>query len=252
MKLVAYYRVSTDKQGKSGPGLEAQQAAVQNYARSVGPITREFTEVESGKRSDRPVLAEALRYAKRTRATLVIAKLDRLARNVHFLSGLMESGVDFVACDNPNANKLTIHILAAVAEDEARRISERTKAALAAYKAGNRVSKRIRDKYPDGVPDRIIRETAGKLGGSLPQCRNLKPEDGARGCLVSARVRRGIIAEFDAQMAPLISLLRREGFTLQGIADRLNEQGEQTRGGCLWTPTQVKRVLDRAEKFVTD
>jgi DNA invertase Pin-like site-specific DNA recombinase len=135
-RLVAYYRVSTAKQGASGLGLEGQEAAVASYAKSNNSVLlRSYTEVETGKRSDRPELARALADCKLSRATLVIAKLDRLSRNVHFLSGLMESGVDFIACDNPHANRLTLHILAAVAEDEARRISERTRAALAAYKA---------------------------------------------------------------------------------------------------------------------
>lgn len=135
-KLVAYYRVSTRKQGESGLGIEAQQACVADFARyGQHEIIAAYREIETGKRADRPELAKAIAHAKRAKATLVIAKLDRLARNVHFLSGLMEAGVEFVACDNPYANRLTLHILAAVAEDEARRVSERTKAALAAYKA---------------------------------------------------------------------------------------------------------------------
>ncbi len=135
-KIVAYYRVSTKKQGASGLGLEAQRAAVQNYAQaSGGVIAAEYTEVESGKLAARPILARALAQARRGRARLVIAKLDRLSRNVAFLSTLMEAGCEFTACDNPNANKLTIHILAAVAESEARLISERTKASLAAARA---------------------------------------------------------------------------------------------------------------------
>ncbi len=135
-KLVAYYRVSTKQQGQSGLGLEAQEIAVRDYAKGTGAaILAKYTEIESGKLADRPQLAKAVAHARRAKAKLVIAKLDRLARNVAFLSALMDSGVEFVACDNPHANRLTIHILAAVAEDEARRISERTKAALAAAKA---------------------------------------------------------------------------------------------------------------------
>ena len=131
-KLVPYYRVSTRKQGESGLGLEAQVSCVINYARTgQHDIIASFQEIETGKRSDRPELAKAIAYSKRAKATLVIAKLDRLARNVHFLSGLMESQVEFVCCDNPHVNRLTLHILAAVAEDDARRISERTKAASA-------------------------------------------------------------------------------------------------------------------------
>src|SRR5712671_4210340 len=147
--IIPYYRVSTKKQGESGLGLEGQEAAVQNYARQSGAtIKANYVEVESGKRSDRPQLAKALAHARRSKATLVVAKLDRLARNVAFLSALMDSTVPFVACDNPHANRLTLHILAAVAEAEALAISQRTKAALTAYKA-----------------------RGGKLGAELPQCR---------------------------------------------------------------------------------
>src|SRR4051812_37142799 len=120
--FVAYYRVSTAKQGASGLGLEAQQEAVRNYLNGgAWKLVAEVTEVESGKGSeqDRPKLAEAMRLARLHNATLVIAKLDRLSRDVHFLSGLEKTGIEFVAVDNPHANRLTIHILAAVAQDEA-------------------------------------------------------------------------------------------------------------------------------------
>jgi DNA invertase Pin-like site-specific DNA recombinase len=134
--FVAYYRVSTERQGRSGLGLEAQQKAVRDHLNGGDwKLVGEFTEVESGKRSDRPKLAEALKACRVRGATLIIAKLDRLARNVHFVSGLMESGVEFTAVDFPQANRLAVHILAAVAEHEAKMISERTKAALAAAKA---------------------------------------------------------------------------------------------------------------------
>ncbi len=131
MKIVAYYRVSTKRQGRSGLGLDAQRLAVEGFG---GNVVAEYTEVESGKHADRPQLVAAIQHARSTRARLVIAKLDRLARNVAFVATLMDAGVDFACCDNPHANRLTIHILAAVAEDEARRISERTTAALAAAK----------------------------------------------------------------------------------------------------------------------
>jgi DNA invertase Pin-like site-specific DNA recombinase len=135
-RFVAYYRVSTDRQGKSGLGLEAQQRAVMDYLNGgAWELVAEFTEVESGKRSDRPALAQALEACRRYKAKLVIAKLDRLSRNLAFIATLMDSGVEFVAVDNPHANKLTVHILAAVAEHEREMISERTKAALKAAKA---------------------------------------------------------------------------------------------------------------------
>src|SRR3954469_11857326 len=135
-KFVAYYRVSTEKQGRSGLGLEAQQEAVRSYLNGGGwHLMAEVVEVESGKKNDRPRLAEALRLCRLHGAILIIAKLDRLARNVAFISNLMESGVEFTAVDFPQANRLTVHILAAVAEHEREMISRRTKDALAAAKA---------------------------------------------------------------------------------------------------------------------
>ena len=134
--FVAYYRVSTSKQGKSGLGLEAQQMAVLEYLNGGSwELVEEFTEIESGKRADRKELAAALKACKKQGATLVVAKLDRLARNLGFVVALMESGVEFICCDMPQANKFTIQILAAVAENERDNISVRTKAGLAAAKA---------------------------------------------------------------------------------------------------------------------
>jgi DNA invertase Pin-like site-specific DNA recombinase len=135
-KFVSYLRVSTDKQGANGLSIDAQRAAVANYLNGgTWELVGEFVEVESGKRSDRPKLAEALALCKKHRAKLVIAKMDRLSRSVAFLAALMERGVEFVACDNPHANKLTIHILAAVAEFEREQIAVRTRNALASAKA---------------------------------------------------------------------------------------------------------------------
>lgn len=134
MRFIAYYRVSTDKQGISGLGLDAQQAAVVRHIGN-GTLCAEYTEVESGKRhTNRPQLAMALAECRKAKATLVIAKLDRLGRNVAFISALMDSGADFVCCDNPHANRLMLHMLAAFAEHEREQISQRTKAALAQAK----------------------------------------------------------------------------------------------------------------------
>jgi hypothetical protein len=127
-RFIGYFWVSTDRLGRSGLGLEAQREAVLRYLAGVaGKLEGEFIEIESGRRNDRPQLAAAIAAAKKARATLIIAKLDRLARNVHFISGLMESGVDFVAADNTHANKLMMHMLAAFAEHEREQISQRTK-----------------------------------------------------------------------------------------------------------------------------
>src|SRR5580704_5880269 len=135
-RFVPYYRVSTARQGQSGLGLEAQQKAVRDFLNGgAWEIVAEFVEVESGKKADRPELARALDACRKHKAKLVIAKLDRLSRNLALIATLMDAGVEFIAVDNPHANKLTLHILAAVAEHEREAISERTKAALAAAKA---------------------------------------------------------------------------------------------------------------------
>jgi DNA invertase Pin-like site-specific DNA recombinase len=227
-KLIAYYRVSTEKQGQSGLGLESQRATVQDFARATGQtIAASFTEIESGKRADRPELAKAIAHARRSKATLVIAKLDRLARNVAFVSALMESGVEFVAVDNPNANRLTIHILAAVAEDEARRISERTKAALGAAKARGQLLGSARPGHWDGRED--VRNAA------LVKARE------------QARIaRRAQAMAAVADLLPEIQNRRAAGESLAKIAEALNAAGHRTTRGNDWTPMGVKLVLDRA------
>ena len=228
-KVIAYYRVSTKKQGASGLGLEGQQVAVTDYAHRDGAaVLYSYTEVESGKRKDRPELLKAIAHAKRNKATLVVAKLDRLARNVAFLSALMESGADFVACDNPHANRLTIHILAAVAEDEAKRISDRTKAALTAAKARGTKLGSSRPGHWEGREDK-------RLAG-LKLARQS-----------AAATVREAAQEAYADLFPLGKELHAAGKTLQAIADTLNEQGHVTRRGKPWGPVQVMRVLKRAE-----
>lgn len=222
-RIIGYIRVSTDKQERSGLGLEAQLSALEAYASMTGcEIIRVYREVESGKRNDRPELAKAMAHAKRSKATLVIAKLDRLARNVHFVSGLMESGVDFVCCDNPHANRLTIHVLAATAEDEARRISERTKAALAAYK-----------------------RRGGKLGAARDNAHTLTQDDRRRGGFHAGEVARTEAMKAYADLIPLMVDWRGEGESQQAIAIKLNEEGHTTRNGKPWNQVQVSRVLRR-------
>ena len=214
-RFVAYHRVSTAKQGRSGLGLDAQRAAVLAYLNGgAWTLTAEFTEVESGKRSDRPELAKALAHCRLMGATLVIAKLDRLARNMAFTANLMDSGVNFVACDNPHATRFTIHILAAVAEHEAKAISARTKDALAAAKARGR-----------------------KLGGY----RGAPAPDAALG--VAAR--RAKADAFAARVMPTIAGLQASGLSLHQMAADLSAKGIMTRQGGAWTATAVRRVLAR-------
>ena len=219
--FVAYYRVSTGKQAASGLGLEAQKDAVADYLNSGRwTLLDEFIEVEWGKNSDRPQLECALALCRLHNATLVVAKLDRLARNLHFLSGLMESGVGFVACDLPSANRLTIHVLAAVAEAEALAISQRTKAALKVAKA-------------PGV-------ALGGDRGSLTK----KVRD--KGRAIGIEVRRQRARKRAADLLPIIEASREEGaISLQDIADGLNKRSIPTAQGGLWQPTQVMRVLVR-------
>ena len=212
--FVAYYRVSTDKQGASGLGLEAQQSAVLDFINGgAANLVAEFTETESGKRNDRPQLAEALAVCKRHKAKLVIAKLDRLARNVAFISNLMESGVDFVAVDMPDANRLTVHILAAVAEHEREMISQRTKAALQAAKAR-------------GV----------KLGSPNP----------AKGSRLGGKAQKARADQFAANMIPVIRDIEASGVTsCLGIAKALNARGIPTARGGDWYAATVKNVINR-------
>lgn len=245
-ELVAYYRVSTIRQGESGLGLEGQEAAVLAHCQATGDrVIGQFVEVESGRKSDRPELAKALTHARLSWATLCIAKLDRLARNVAFLSGLMEAGTPFVCCDNPHATPLTIHILAAVAEDEAKRISARTKAALTAYKEGQHISRRVREKCPRGVPERVRDETAGELGASLPQCRNLTPEARRKGHQSGTEAAAKRAADRAANLLPIVRVLRDAGKSLQAIAEELNARGFVTGRGKPWGHVAVLRVLRR-------
>ena len=222
--FIAYYRVSTAEQGASGLGLKAQQEAVKRHI-GQGTLLKKYTEVETGKGdgNNRPNLQQAIAHAKRSKAILVVAKMDRLARDVHFTSGLMKSGVEFVACDNPNANKLTIHILAAVAEDEAEKISRH-----------ERCSGRIEGGF--------------KLGSARPECAdNLTPEAAAAGRKKGQQAMRVKAMEAVADLLPRVRTMRSEGNTLQQIAEVLNDEGHTTRNGAKWTPTQLHRVLARAE-----
>lgn len=218
--FVAYLRVSTAQQGKSGLGIEAQQAAIQAFLRPGDRLlTPLHVEQESGRKSDRPELQRALARCKATGATLLVAKLDRLARDAHFLLGLQKAGVDFVAADMPNANRLTVGIMALVAEEEARMISARTKAALAAAKAR-------------GV----------RLGGDRGH-RPSSPPDAARGAAASAEARRNKAARFAFALLPRVQELREGGASLRGIAARLNAEGLTTPKGAAWSPMAVLRVL---------
>lgn len=216
---VLYFRVSTARQGASGLGIEAQREAVASYLNGgAWKVCGEFVEVESGKNDDRPELARAIAACKLYGARLVIAKLDRLSRDAHFLLGLEKAGVDFVAADMPNANRLTVGIMAMVAEEERRMIGARTKAALQAAKARGTV-----------------------LGGF----RGTAPDDAARARSKAVLAARA--GERALELAPAIAEIQAAGITsATGIAKALTERGIPTaRGADVWTTVQVQRVLAR-------
>lgn len=216
--FVAYFRVSTDKQGRSGLGLDAQREAVRRFG---GKVVAEYTEVESGRNDARPQLAAAMATARKRGARLLIAKIDRLARDVHFIAGLMKSDVRFVACDMPDADPFRLHLEAAIAEEEARKISARTKAALAAAKARGVV-----------------------LGGF----RGYVPTDDARalGLANSLAARSERAQHHAASIQHHIDDAKAAGaHSLREIADRLNEAGVTTPRGGTWSAVQVQRAMVR-------
>jgi DNA invertase Pin-like site-specific DNA recombinase len=214
-RFITYYRVSTQKQGVSGLGLEAQQMTAQTFAKGRGEIVAEVVEVETGtKKRQRPKLAEAIERARSEGCCLLIAKIDRLARNAAFIFALRDSGVDFVACDCPEMNLLTVGVLAVVAQAEAETISARTKAALAARRARG---------LPLGTPANLTPEAARK---------------GPEALKTQARENMA-----NKQAGELAGLYRAQGLSLREIADRLNRGGYKTRGGKSFQAESVRRVL---------
>lgn len=219
MRFVSYLRVSTERQGASGLGLEAQRAAIAAYTGGRGEMVAEFVEVESGKRADRPELEKALAEAKRSGAVLVIAKLDRLARNVAFIATLIERKIEIAACDMPEANRVFLHIMAAMAEHEAQAISDRTKAALAAAKARGQA-----------------------LGWSIPGRQDEQREAARKGAARNAEKAH----TYAANVLPLIENLKGQGLSLRGIAAELNARNVTTARGGAWHAATVRNVLQRA------
>ena len=220
IQYVAYLRVSTQKQGYSGLGLEAQREIIQNFLYDKNPIA-EYIEVESGRKTDkgRPKLKEALEVCRKTGAKLIVAKLDRLARNVAFLSQLLESDVDIVFCDFPQANKMVLHILAAISQYEAELVATRTKQALAAKKARGAVL---------GNPDHLLDNLDSAIAKSV-ETNKRKAEENPN----------------NKRAAAMLKVLAKEGRTLQEMADYLNEQGFTTSKGYKFTRSAVLVLLKR-------
>ena len=220
--FVAYYRASSERQGKSGLGLEAQRKLVRDFCGDGWPPVAEFTEVESGKRDDRPQLALALAECRRLGASLVIAKLDRLGRRLSFIAGLMDKDVPFFAADMPHADRFRLHLEAVIAEDERRRISERTIAALQAAKARGT-------------------KLGGYRGGPA-----ITAHDATKGRIKAAEAKAMKATQEAQALLPAIRELEAEGITTAyGIARALNDQGITTPRGGQWQAVQVQRVIDR-------
>jgi DNA invertase Pin-like site-specific DNA recombinase len=224
MKLIIYYRVSTNGQEVSGLGLEAQAAAVREYvARTGHEVIGRYRETESGRDSARPQLARALAHAKRSRAKLIVAKLDRLARDLAFLDALQRSNVQFAALDCEHANKAMLQMMMVMAEYEADQISARTKAALAA-------------RRERGLP----------LGAENPRCRNLDADSMAAGRIAGAAANASLADAAYTDILPEMVAERQSGQTLAYIASRLNDEGHTTRTGKAWTAGTVANVLRRS------
>lgn len=233
-KFVSYLRVSTDKQGRSGLGLDAQRTAVRDFlAGGKWKLIGEYVEVESGKHSERPKLQQALHRAKVTGATLVIAKLDRLSRNVAFIARLQESGAKFVCADMPDATELTINIFSALAQHERKVISERTKRAMQAVKALEANPAKARERRKQG------KKPIGNPNGA-------KALLGRSGYKVAVKVIRANADRHAEDVLPIIEDIRAEGVTtLHGIAAELNERGILTARAGQWHPTTVRNLLSR-------
>lgn len=224
MRTIHYLRVSTKKQGQSGLGLEAQRASIASFCASRDcECLAEYIEIESGRKADRPELAKALHQAKLTGATLVIAKLDRLGRNVAFLSALQEAGVRFVCADMPEASELTLHIMAAMAQAEARAISVRTMDALAAAKARGVVL-----GNPIGAANFQGKAEAGRVAGVEAIKANAQ--------------------SFAEEIRPIIAHIQEQGLTsFQQIADELNRRGIMTARSGQWHKMTVRNLLLRVQ-----
>jgi len=221
VKFVAYLRVSTQKQGYSGLGLESQREIIQNYLHDTTPIA-EYVEVESGRKTDkgRPKLKEALEQCRKYGAKLIVAKLDRLARNVAFLSQLLESDdVDIVFCDFPQANKMVLHILAAISQYEAELIATRTKQALAAKKQRG---------FTLGNPEHLM-DNLDTAIAKAAETNKRKAEDNPNNKRATA----------------MLKVLAREGRTLQEMANYLNHEGFTTSKGCKFSRSSVRVLLQR-------
>lgn len=217
-QYVAYLRVSTQKQGYSGLGIEAQREIIQKYLHDKNPIA-EYVEIESGRKTDRPKLKEALMLCRKTEAVLIVAKLDRLARNVSFLSNLLENDVEIVFCDFPQANKMMLHILSAISQYEAELIAARTRSALQA--------KKVRG-FRLGNPEHLMDKHGQAIRNSIKTCRQ-KADNNPN----------------NTRAVAMLRTLIRENHTLKEMADILNREGFVTSQGCSFSKSTVYKLIRR-------
>ena len=217
-KYVAYLRVSTQKQGYSGLGLEAQREIIHNHLHDTTLIA-EFVEVESGRKSDRPKLKEALALCRKDGATLIVAKLDRLARSVSFLSNLLESDVEIVFCDFPQANKMVLHIISAISQYEAELIAARTKASLQAKKARG---------FKLGNPEHLLEKHQVAIPNSIRTCR-VKADNNPN----------------NKRAVAMLRILVKENRSYSEMANILNQEGFVTSRGCSFTKSTVYKLIKR-------
>lgn len=216
---IAYLRQSTTKQQMSGLGIEAQRELIRCHVKNDSSILYELIETETGKKNDRPMLMQALKLCRQYKSTLICAKLDRLSRNVAFISRLLESDVDIVFCDFPQANRLVLHIISSIAEHEANLISIRTCQALAAKKQRGAIL---------GKPENLLHNLGRAISHSTMTNRQ-----------------KALNNEHNQRAAAIISMMREQEHSYSWIARSLNERGFKTSHGCSFTATQVKRLRER-------
>lgn len=217
-QYVSYLRVSTQKQGYSGLGLEAQKEIIRNYLNDKTPVT-EYVEVESGRKKDRPKLKEALELCRKTGSILIVAKLDRLARNVSFLSSLLENDVEIVFCDFPQANKMVLHILSAISQYEAELTASRTKSALQAKKARG---------YRLGNPEHLLNKHQQAIQNSIMTCKT-KADNNPN----------------NKRAVAMLRTLVKENRSLKEMADILNGEGFVISKGASFSKTTIYKLIKR-------
>ena len=250
-KYIGLARVSTERQGVSRLGLETGLEDIRRYIDGCGgELVQVLEEVGSGAKKDlieRPVLLQALTLCKRHKAILLVPKVDRLVRSTDVHTDIKRSGVSFRACDMPEANEFTLDIMVAMAAQEVRAVSKRTKGSLETYKREKRVSKRVKALYNGNPPPEVVEATAGKLGSHLVGCKLTALARAKGRAKANARQAREA-AEVYADLVPEMIALRGSSYTTSQIARKLNEAGHRTRNGALWTSVQVGRAIKRSPK----